>query len=93
MLETRIGILTFDSIDAHRFNHIVGESERHSFRNLECLALSHQYRLIVTPGQRTDLVEQTVQIDMDSITGQGVKEDILPMPITQSIISPNLPLC
>lgn len=67
-MKGRKGEHTLDSINAHRFNHVMGKSERYFLRNLKCLALSHQFLVNQQGWKGADLVEKTIQINMDSIS-------------------------
>jgi hypothetical protein len=72
--------LTFNASHPECIDHVLGQSEGDTLRNLECFALSVSIDVYVF----LHLVEETIQVDMDSVATQAVEQNILAMSITET---------
>lgn len=79
---------TFYAGDAEAIDNILGESERHAFWGLQCLALYLPVSLTTPPDDsyKDYLLEQTIEVYMDCVAGACVQKDVLAMPVPETTI-------
>lgn len=76
---------TIISISAKCVDHVMCEAERDKLRLVECQTL---YQSARNWGRRDDVsyfVEKTIEINMEHATGSLFEQDILAMPVSQSV--------